>query len=157
MTDSPVDEQVPRNGCEVSSPDLRAEDNFNRINCLSLDPCIKLESLPPSLIWVKILKIPLCAVLLSRLTVLESVSCFLAKRNPSQLKDSYSGYPQPSPGEWRAGRYYVYYKSGCSASRWEILVIYTREPCSICYLGCCREGHPYISVSHQTWREHYVL
>lgn len=47
---------APSNPCGVLSPDLRSEDDFNRLNCLSLNPSAKLDSPLPFLSWIRLLK-----------------------------------------------------------------------------------------------------
>lgn len=49
---------APSNPCGVLSPDLRSEDDFNRLNCLSLNPSAKVDSPLPFLSWIRLLKIP---------------------------------------------------------------------------------------------------
>lgn len=58
VTDPPGCERAPGNRCGVSSPEPRSEDDDDRLNCLSLNLRIKLDSPPLSPHWIRLLKIP---------------------------------------------------------------------------------------------------
>lgn len=98
------------NPCRMLSPELRSEDDFHRLNYLSLSLSRRLDSPPPSPSWIRLLKIsPTAAYSIWgawQVIVIKVSSCCSAKRSLSLVKVSLTWNLSPFPGQQRAdGRF----------------------------------------------------
>lgn len=134
---------APSNQCGVLSPELRSEDDFNRLNCLSLYLSAKLDSPLPFPSSIRLLKIPPTTAYSIwwawQVTVIKVSPCCSSKRNLSLVKISFSWNLSPSPGQWRTDGSFVRCKTKCSAIQSDQTAISTRIPSSIYDLGFSRE------------------